>query len=282
VTEILISPTFLPDWHAAEIAAVEHMRSLGFIDAQTTAAGADGGIDAQSSDAAAQVKFYASSVGRPDVQRLLGASHAYRLALFYSTGGYTAEAVAYANQAGVALFLMDPYGMCESASDFARLLVEPKLIKERKGRLEDLRAARYLFAIAATESDLNLFIEFKRNIEMEQEEDALFAHVLADLQTVVRDFRVAVESKRFELADIAFSEIQGRTTFLSWVTGPTLRMSTRPSPTRSRRAGELTPRLGRNTYCRGPATEYKTFETFSSHHSTNGKSFFPTESDSRI
>jgi hypothetical protein len=87
VTEILINPTFLPGWQAAEIAAVEHMRSLGFIDAQTTAPGADGGIDAQSSDAAAQVKFYANPVGRPDVQRLHGASYAYRLALFYSTGG---------------------------------------------------------------------------------------------------------------------------------------------------------------------------------------------------
>jgi hypothetical protein len=136
---------------------------------------------------------------------------------------YTAEAVAYANQVGVALFLMDPYGTCESASDFARLLAEPTLIEERKRRLEDLRVARYIFAVAATETDLDLFTEFKRNSEMEQEEGALFAHVLSSLQTAVRDFRSAVESKQFEQADIAFGEIQRRTAFLSWVTGPNLK-----------------------------------------------------------
>jgi len=76
--------TFLVDWHAAELAAVEHMRTLGFIDAQATAPGADGGIDAQSNEAAAQVKFYANPIGRPEIQRLRGAAHEYRLALFYS------------------------------------------------------------------------------------------------------------------------------------------------------------------------------------------------------
>jgi hypothetical protein len=72
MSETLVSPTFLSDWQAAEIAAVDHMRVLGFIDARPIWAGADGGIDAQGSEAAAQVKFYANPVGRPEIQRLRG------------------------------------------------------------------------------------------------------------------------------------------------------------------------------------------------------------------
>lgn len=223
MNEIVSGPAFLLDWQAAESAAVDHMKTLGFIDAQATGPGTDGGIDAQSSDAAAQVKFYANPVGRPDIQRLRGAAHEYRLSLFYSTGGYTKEAVAYANGAGVALFLMDPYGHCGPTSDLALLLAEPEHVQERKQRMEDLQATQYRFAASAVESDLNLYMQFARKISMDPKEEALYSHVASGLEVNVRDFRTATESKQFEDADIAFGEIQKRNAFLSWMTDPALK-----------------------------------------------------------
>lgn len=216
MTELMTNPGFLLDWQAAETAAVTHMKTLGFIDAQATGPGPDCGIDALSSDAAAQVKFYANPIGRPDIQRLRGAAHEYRLALFYSTGGFTKEAVAYAIEAGVALFLMDPYGRCKPMSDLAALLVEPEHVQERKQRLEDLQVIRYRYAACALESDLTLYEQFAENISMDPKESALYSHVASGLEVVVRDFRTAIESNEFGQADTLFSEIQSRVTFLSW------------------------------------------------------------------
>lgn len=214
--------TFLVDWHAAELAAVEHMRSLGFIDAQATAPGADGGIDAQSSEAAAQVKFYANPIGRPEIQRLRGAAHEYRLALFYSTGGYTEEAVTYANDAGVSLFVMDAYGGCEPVSSFANLLVAPEHVEARRERLEELQAARYRFAAVALDSDLALCQEFARKFGLPVGEAEVFNHVVSGMRREVDRFRGAVESKSFAEADIAFGEIQTRMALLSSVGSPIL------------------------------------------------------------
>jgi hypothetical protein len=219
----LTTLAFLIDWHAAELAAVEHMRALGFIDAQATAPGADGGIDAQSSEAAAQVKFYANPIGRPEIQRLRGAAHEYRLALFYSTGGYTSEAVAYANEAGVSLFFMDAYGRCRPASNFASLLVEPEHVEERRERLEELQAIRYRFAAVAFETDLTLYQQFALMFHLDAEEALLFEHVISGLEQQVDGFRAAVEAKSFADADTAFDEIQKRTALLSWITSPILK-----------------------------------------------------------
>ncbi|TFD53488.1 restriction endonuclease [Cryobacterium sp. Hh7] len=94
-------------WRMAEILAVEHMRIIGFIDAQPTIAGADGGLDAISLDAVAQVKHHTQPVGAPDVQRLRGAAHGNHHALFYSSSGYTAAAIIFADTADVALFQFD-------------------------------------------------------------------------------------------------------------------------------------------------------------------------------
>ncbi|MBC7761824.1 MAG: restriction endonuclease [Candidatus Saccharibacteria bacterium] len=216
--EILVSPTFLPDWQAAEIAAVDHMKVLGFIDAQPTRAGADGGIDAQGSEAAAQVKFYANPVGRPEIQRLRGAAPGYKLALFYSTGGYTKEALAYANEADVALFLMDLYGRCEPTSDLASLLIEPQAVQERKSKLEELQIIRYGFAASALETDLEFFVRFAFDFDLKPEVSSLYSYVVSDLQARIPAFRVAIESRQFDAAAVIFEEIQNRTMFLRWST----------------------------------------------------------------
>lgn len=213
---------FLVDWHAAELAAVEHMRALGFVDAQPTASGADGGIDAQSSEAAAQVKFHANPIGRPEIQRLRGAAHEYRLSLFYSTGGYTNEAVAYANEAGVSLFVMDAYGRCEPASNFANLLVAPEHVQERSERLGELQAIRYRFAAVALEADLALHEEFARWCKFSAGEAAVLDHVIAALRQEVDRFKTAFESRSFVDAKTSFGEIQTRLALLSWITSPNL------------------------------------------------------------
>lgn len=217
--------TFLLDWQSAELAAAAHMKSLGFIDAQKTQSGPDGGIDIVSSEAAAQVKFYANPVGRPDVQRLRGAAHEYRLSIFYSTGGYTKEALLYADQAGIALFRMDPYGNCEPVSQLAALLAKDELIHERRERLEELKAMRYRLAAATFEQDLRLYAQFVRHTQLSPEVAALYSHVASALEQSVSNFVAAVGYRNFEGADRAFEEINKRISFLAWITGEELRDS---------------------------------------------------------
>ncbi len=216
---------YLLDWQAAELAAVEHMKTLGFIDAQTTKSGADGGIDVESSEAAAQVKFYATPVGRPDIQRLRGAAHEYRLAVFYSTGGYSREAVQYADQAGIALYRMDPFGNAEAVSRVATVLLDSAQVEERRARLDEVKATRYRLALLSFERDLSLYAQFIRQAPLESNEAALYAHVASALDHAVREFATAVEARKFEVADEAFEEINKRIGFLAWITGSELRDS---------------------------------------------------------
>lgn len=216
------TPTFLPDWQSAELAAVAHMRSIGFIDAQKTQDGADGGIDVESSEAAAQVKFYANPVGRPDIQRLLGAAHEYRIPVFYSTGGYTKEAMQYANRAGVALFKMDPYGLAEPCSEPADVLTAPDQVQERQERLEELKAVRYRYAAASFKQDVELYAEFGRQVKLSDDHSPLFTHVLSDLERAVQSFWDAVEQHQFESADRLFQEINNRIGFLAVCADPEL------------------------------------------------------------
>ncbi|MFF2205242.1 restriction endonuclease [Streptomyces sp. NPDC058145] len=91
-------------WQDAEFAAVDHMRSLGFTDAQKTAAGADGGVDVFARDAIAQVKYYGQPVGVGPVRELRGVADSHQHLLFYASGGYTASAQEFAEKRGVALF----------------------------------------------------------------------------------------------------------------------------------------------------------------------------------
>lgn len=97
-------------WREAERAAVRHMKSLGFRDAALTPPGPDRGLDVISGDTAAQVKDYAVPVGRPDIQRFIGAARAFKVHVFYARSGFTATAIAEATSAGVALFRTDDHG----------------------------------------------------------------------------------------------------------------------------------------------------------------------------
>lgn len=112
-------------WREAEHLAAEHMRAIGFVDALATPIGADKGLDVVSTGGVAQVKHFSTApVGSPDVQRLKGAGHDSSRTLFYSLTGYTAAASAFADSAGVALFIYSAHGTVSPVNRVAEALVD--------------------------------------------------------------------------------------------------------------------------------------------------------------
>lgn len=115
--------------HDGEVLAAEYMRWLGFTDSTATPVGSDGGIDVAATDAVAQVKMHAKPVGRPDIQRLIGAAHSLgpRVLLFFSQQGYGSHAIEFADQAGMALFKFNYSDGVEPVNDAANRLVTNRL-----------------------------------------------------------------------------------------------------------------------------------------------------------
>lgn len=106
-------------WEAAERLAAAAMRAWGYTDAAVTTRGADGGIDVRSRRAVAQVKFVTAKTGRPDIQKLVGASRPDLQRFFFSRSGYSKTAVTFAVSAGVALFTYDRLGRVYPANAHA-------------------------------------------------------------------------------------------------------------------------------------------------------------------
>lgn len=113
------------DWRAAEELAARWMRATGFPDAVTTPAGADAGIDVVAANAIAQVKLESTPIGRPALQRLAGArAHQHHLALlFFSGSGFSAKAVEYADDMGVALLRFDRSGAVFTVNRHAEQII---------------------------------------------------------------------------------------------------------------------------------------------------------------
>jgi hypothetical protein len=85
------------------------MRHHGFRDARITRSGPDGGVDIVSASAVAQVKWHVKMVGLGEIQRLYGIAQAENKAgLFFSLGGFSRAAIAWADQHGIAAFTLDP------------------------------------------------------------------------------------------------------------------------------------------------------------------------------
>ncbi|MFZ4187134.1 restriction endonuclease [Streptomyces pseudogriseolus] len=103
-------PRVIRTWQDAELAAVDHMRDLGFADARVTGAGADGGIDVFARDAVAQVKHYSQPIGVGPVRELRGVADPHQHLLFYASGGYTAAARQFADERKVALYSLAESG----------------------------------------------------------------------------------------------------------------------------------------------------------------------------
>ena len=98
-------------------------RSLGFTDAAPTPPGSDGGIDVHGTGAVAQVKMEGVPTGRPILQAIYGiAALGERKALVFSLAGFTAQAVEWADRAGVACFEFAVDGSVEATSQAARAL----------------------------------------------------------------------------------------------------------------------------------------------------------------
>jgi hypothetical protein len=101
----------------AEQVAAEWMRHFGFDDARCTPAGTDGGVDVRSREAVAQVKAQLTPVGRPELQALYGVARSEgRRPLFFSLMSYTAAALTWADEVGMALFRFDHAGMVEAVN----------------------------------------------------------------------------------------------------------------------------------------------------------------------
>ncbi len=110
---------------AAEELAAGWLRSNGF-DAVTTNPGADGGVDVVAPGVVAQVKYWNTPVGRPEVQKLNGvASQRGDLAIFFSRSGYTRQAIEFANSAGIALLTMQDDNSVKPANQVGRFVSAP-------------------------------------------------------------------------------------------------------------------------------------------------------------
>ena len=119
-----MSPQLIRSPADAEQVAAEWMRHLGFADARCTGAGTDGGVDVRSGEAVAQVKAQLTPVGRPELQALYGVARSEgRQPLFFSLMNYTAAALTWADEVGMALFRFDHAGLVEPVNLAAEALL---------------------------------------------------------------------------------------------------------------------------------------------------------------
>ena len=114
------------DFHEAEEMAAEWVRWMGWPNATRTQASGDGGIDVVGSGSkgkvVAQVKFEALPAGRPVLQALYGAGHGESAThwAFFSSAGYSAQALEWADRVGMALFRFSMDGGIEPVNPSAR------------------------------------------------------------------------------------------------------------------------------------------------------------------
>ncbi|MDT7847900.1 restriction endonuclease [Streptomyces justiciae] len=115
-------PTQISSWQQAELNAARWMRHWGYTDATASPGGPDSGIDVRAGRALGQVKYQAAQVGRPELQRFVGARpHGSTAQLIFFTGSdYTATAAAYARERDIALFTYRLDGTMTPVNDTAR------------------------------------------------------------------------------------------------------------------------------------------------------------------
>lgn len=98
------------DPRAAEFLVAAWIRYLGDPDAVTTQATRDGGVDVESPRHIAQVKHWAGTVPVGPIRELVGvAAMDGRRPLFFTSGRFTRDAVAFADGSGMPLFIFNPY-----------------------------------------------------------------------------------------------------------------------------------------------------------------------------
>jgi hypothetical protein len=120
----LPEPRLIKSHREAEEYAAEVLRALGYGDAVPTPPGSDGGVDVRSQWAVAQVKMEAAPTGRPPLQAITGVARVEAVdAIFFSLAGYTAQALEWAELAGVACFEFAFDGSIEPRGTRARLML---------------------------------------------------------------------------------------------------------------------------------------------------------------
>lgn len=108
------------------------LQSWGFLDAKTTRYARDGGVDVESSDLVVQCKHYSGSVGVREVREIFGiGAHQAKTAVVFSAGAFTADAKKFANDAGVALFILSEVrGTTKPVNGHAVGLLQSRTTKE--------------------------------------------------------------------------------------------------------------------------------------------------------
>ena len=91
-------------WSDAEELARDYLIWLGHKGVRCTGAGADGGVDVESSSLVGQVKMHNKPTGRPEIQRLFGIAAAEKKHACFFAMAFSADAKTWAEKAGVALF----------------------------------------------------------------------------------------------------------------------------------------------------------------------------------
>lgn len=118
-------PRLFKTTREAEVLARDWIRYFGYIDAEVTEPGPDGGIDVESDSAVAQVKTNAQKVGRPVVQQTFGAAAAVdKQAIVFALAGFTTEAEEWATANGVALFEFDHSGGIQTLNPAADAMLQ--------------------------------------------------------------------------------------------------------------------------------------------------------------
>lgn len=117
----------ISSWQQAELNAARWMRHWGYSDATAHPGGPDSGIDVRATGALGQVKYQAAQVGRPELQRFVGARPYGSSAqlIFFTGSNYAATALAYAQEWNIALFTYRLDGAMTPANDSARRIHRP-------------------------------------------------------------------------------------------------------------------------------------------------------------
>ena len=102
------------------------LQSWGFLDAATTRFSRDGGVDVEADEIVVQCKHYKGNVGVREIREIFGiAAHKSKNAVVFCAGSYTTDARAFADEAGVALFVLSElHGTAKPLNDHARLIVQ--------------------------------------------------------------------------------------------------------------------------------------------------------------
>jgi Restriction endonuclease len=90
----------------AELLVTDWMRHIGILDAYVTPEHADGGVDVSSATHLAQVKHYTGKVSVVELRELFGVAMARgKQGLFFTSNGYTADALTFAKMTNLPLFV---------------------------------------------------------------------------------------------------------------------------------------------------------------------------------